>query len=167
MLQNVKAALRFWAKWAAETAQTCGYSSFIYQVGSRLFEYLCFARARRENGVLGVRDSKMIQLDGHGKPLLSQEKLSNDYGGAPQLKGCRFSLIDGVSRKDLKPSSSLDPLVRFYLQKHHCDIKYVFSACKTPLLDDPLGKRHLIRLLHFSCPLIVLDTGGGSVLVNF
>ena len=88
----------------------------------RTFKLLCFARAHRKNGIVSVRDSKMAQLVGSGKPMVGQaDRASNKGGGGPKLKGGTYSLVQGVSGLNLKPSSSLHVLVLNYLRVQNAD----------------------------------------------
>jgi len=63
---SLESSLRYWAKYASRTAQTIGYNGFTTQVGARLYEFQCFAKARRELDIVGVSDTSI--------PTLSQQK---------------------------------------------------------------------------------------------
>ena len=51
-----ESGLRTWAKLPALTSQTRGYNVFVQQVAQRTYEYLCFCKAKRQNGILGAKD---------------------------------------------------------------------------------------------------------------
>jgi hypothetical protein len=56
----LESSLRYWAKLPAMTSQTRGYNEFLKQVSSRLHEFQCFAKAMRENNLIGVMDKQLL-----------------------------------------------------------------------------------------------------------
>jgi hypothetical protein len=50
----MESGLKFWAKLPALTSQMRGYNTFVKQVAWRTFEFQCFAKAMRKNGINGV-----------------------------------------------------------------------------------------------------------------
>ena len=58
----MESGLKFWAKLPALTAQMRGYNTFVKQVAWRTFEFQCFAKALRKNGLEGCSSPSMITL---------------------------------------------------------------------------------------------------------
>jgi hypothetical protein len=50
----MESGLKYWAKLPALTAQMRGYNTFVKQVAWRTFEFQCFAKALRKNGIAGT-----------------------------------------------------------------------------------------------------------------
>ena len=85
-----ESALKYWAKLPALTSQTRGYACFLRQAAHRIYEFLCMAKARRENGLLGVLDKKLPKLDECGAKLVDPLTI----GGQPVLRGSHFSIFN-------------------------------------------------------------------------
>ena len=82
-----ESGLCYWAKLPAMTAQTRGYNCFAKQVCSRLYEFQCFARARRLLKIKGVRDIHLPDLSRKDDDMNRSESL-------PILGGQRFFIFD-------------------------------------------------------------------------
>jgi hypothetical protein len=149
----LESSLRFWAKFPAQSAQNRGYNEFVGQVSKRLFEYLAMAKARRENGVVGVRDQHLVDLDDSCEVILSKEARESQFGGLPVLGGSSF-LVNSRGGPTV-----IHPVVDNFLGKYRDntsdeyrgippprDGKWeVMSELKTVLADNAEGKRVLFR----------------------
>ena len=149
----LESSLRFWAKFPANSAQNRGYNEFVGQVSHRLYEYLAMAKARRENGVVGVRDKHLGDLDDSGGVAVSRDDMKKHFGGLPVLGGTCFCVSsEGPTR--------IHPVVDNYLRKHDdtTSEEYhgipppgrdgnwkVMSELKTVLADNADGRRVLFR----------------------
>ena len=84
-----ESGLKFWAKLPALTSQKRGYNIFAAQVASRLYEFLCLARARREHGIIGVKDEPFVKRT-NGKPTNGKDDCSVPDDGVDVLKGTAY-----------------------------------------------------------------------------
>ena len=71
-----ESGLIYWAKKMAATAQMRGYNTFCEQCASRQFEYNCFAKAKRQNMIVGVDDrSFLAAIERNKKAMASAEEV--------------------------------------------------------------------------------------------
>ena len=169
----LESALRFWAKYPALTAQTRGYNEFVSQVANRLHEYHVMAKARRENGILGVRDKRLPQLDLNGHRVLTDAERNLQFGGMPSFQGSSLFRVylTGTrpteriteGREKTKGHVALHRVVENFIKKKKAedvyfpdqarhtvegetfDCWYVRTECSTPLADDHTGRRFAFR----------------------
>jgi hypothetical protein len=131
-----ESGLRYWAKLPARTAQMRGYNCFSAQAASRIFEFQCFAKARRENGIVGVRDIPLMKIIDEYEDKLGTTSVSGEQSHSsmqqPKLMGSCFRVYadkvqDGVlggfvpskflgNEKIRKSSLSVHPLIEDYLR---------------------------------------------------
>ena len=110
----LESSLRFWAKHFAQTAQKRGYNIFVKQVASRIYEQQCLLRARRRNGVEGVSDENLPQLDKEGN--ITNRKMEK-RGGDPILGGSRYRIflnrnaVEQSGRKNREADTRLEGVI--------------------------------------------------------
>ena len=98
----LESSLRYWAKFPALTAQTRGYNTFVKQVAERLNEFQAFAKARRETGIIGVRDVSLVNLDHDHKPIKKKNRKSLEE---PKLGGSKYWIFkDPTEDGTLRPT---------------------------------------------------------------
>ena len=86
----MESGLRFWAKLPAMTSQTRGHNTFVKQVASRTFEFQCFSKAMRRNGILGTR--KLGKESAERKRKAKAEDSASDCGTKPNVGGTRYRI---------------------------------------------------------------------------
>ena len=79
-----ESGLRNWAKEPASTSQNRGYEIFIKQVASRLYESNLLAKSRRENDIIGIRDTRLKSLP---DPVTEEEVLPGSSELNPVMGG--------------------------------------------------------------------------------
>ena len=71
-----ESGLIYWAKLMASTAQMRGYNTFCKQCASRQFEYNCFAKAKRQNRIVGIDDQSFLAaIERNKKAVASAEEM--------------------------------------------------------------------------------------------
>lgn len=134
----LESSLRYWAKFASQTAQTIGYNGFTGQVGARLYEFQCFAKARRELNIVGVEDVRFPSLLEQRKQQQAEngptKKVQATVGGShfrvytapfddkgiPVPGGvCRPTEWIKTGGKERKSQMQLPPMVEEYLRHQH------------------------------------------------
>ena len=78
----MESGLRYWAKLPAMTSQMRGYNTFAKQVAMRTYEFQCFSKAMRMNGLARDPIPKQEEKDGEISPNNSKKK--------PIMKGTTF-----------------------------------------------------------------------------
>ena len=84
----MESGLKYWAKLPARTAQMRGYNTFAKQVAWRTFEYQCFAKAIRLNGLSDPCRAKSKARGKNAKPEDSRKNAEEP--GLPVLKGTTY-----------------------------------------------------------------------------
>ena len=102
----LESSLRFWAKFPAATAQTRGYNEFVRQVALRLHEYQCFFKARREAGIVGIRDRSLVDLDDDFLPRRCKAGHS-DPDEEYRLGGSHYRVFASSTNDDHPPTVHL------------------------------------------------------------
>ena len=132
----LESALRYWAKLPAATSQMRGYYLFSEQVGNRWYEFQYLGKARRENGITGVRDQYLHtfqpQLDPaappthapaaqvcgssctvHATPLPRTENVPTEEFYRP-YPPCKWSGSDTRRKGHVMPNSAVLSYLRKY-----------------------------------------------------
>lgn len=85
-----ESSLRYWAKLPALTSQTRGYNTFAKQVAMRIYEFQCFAKALRLNGLRGRRSRKKENMN-------TGEETAAAAQDGPILGGSRYRVYTNTN----------------------------------------------------------------------
>jgi len=126
-----ESGLRYWAKLVSMTAQKRGYNIFAHQVADRVHEMLCFAKALRIHGIVGVREKGFYKVV---HPEQKGSRKQNQVGSRVCTKGVGNSLMgtgyrifqeisngpDKVlgNQKKRKGSFVVSPVIKTFLRRH-------------------------------------------------
>jgi len=153
----LESSLRYWAKLPAMTSQTRGYNEFLNQVSSRLLEFQCFAKALRENNLLGVMDKQL-----HPETQLQQP--SKD-APATMHGSCFRVYADKVDTGMYQPSeylgksigySAVSSLLEDYLRESLEDSGHIDAPIVPQSMED--GQRYWD--VYTECTFIPSDAVG-------
>ncbi len=110
-----ESGLRFWAKLPALTSQKRGYNLFAMQVAARTYEYQCFAKAMRANGILGFRDRHLKGIiEG---TTVREDDAMGEKNREPMLLGSQYRVYNSAPDGDDPTSyfgNVFQPTVRLY-----------------------------------------------------
>lgn len=106
----MESGLKYWAKLPAMTAQTRGYNTFAKQVAMRTFEFQCFTKALRMNGLTSIADPKVLKKSREKMEDEGEEEMVPD-SDEPVLGGTRYHVYKSLSPNKgvTEPKGNLPP----------------------------------------------------------